>query len=135
MQPEEFLTKLAELLSTRKTGEHVYLSQKRLTGQNEVPKATEENPFPDLTQSATTPKPIIIRATDGKRKKHITSGGEKIKLSTEVSPDQLEGFYTRYAEVCKANMTTLKPRDRKKGKAKARKKKGGAGQTSMTAIP
>jgi signal recognition particle subunit SRP14 len=43
-----------------------------------------------------------------------------------VEPDALEGFYARYAEVCKAGMTALKPRDRTKRKAKAKKRKGGA---------
>ncbi len=41
-----------------------------------------------------------------------------------VEFDALEVFYARYAEVCKAGMAALKPRDRSKKKAKARKKKG-----------
>lgn len=43
-----------------------------------------------------------------------------------VEPDALEAFYARYAEVCKAGMAALKPRDRTKRKAKAKKRKGGA---------
>jgi len=35
----------------------------------------------------------------------------------------LEAFYGRYAEVCKTGMGLLKPRDRTKRKAKAKKKK------------
>ena len=74
----------------------------------------------------------MIHATDGKFGEERP---QRIKLATLVQPDELDSFYSRYAEVCKASMTALKPRDRKTRKAKARKKKGGAGQTSMTAIP
>jgi signal recognition particle subunit SRP14 len=42
-----------------------------------------------------------------------------------VRPGELEAFYARYAEVCKAGMTGLKKRDRKLKKAKA---KGSAGK-------
>lgn len=40
-----------------------------------------------------------------------------------VQPDELDGFYARYAEVCKAGMTALKKRDRSKRK-KVKKGKG-----------
>ncbi|KAJ4291531.1 hypothetical protein N0V88_006128 [Collariella sp. IMI 366227] len=53
----------------------------------------------------------------------------KVKLSTVVQPDELDAFYLRYAEVCRAGMGALKPRDRTKGKRKAKaakKRKGGA---------
>jgi signal recognition particle subunit SRP14 len=53
-----------------------------------------------------------------------------VKLSTIVAPEDIEAFYTRYAEVCKTGMTGLKKRDRKKGKAKA---KGGALKTAAKA--
>lgn len=46
-----------------------------------------------------------------------------MKISTVVAVEDLEGFYGRYAEVCKAGMTGLKKRDRKRGKGKG---KGGA---------
>lgn len=48
-----------------------------------------------------------------------------MKLSTVVQPDDLEQFFTRYADVCKAGMAGLKKRDRKKAKAKKTKKKKG----------
>lgn len=87
--------------------------------EENLPKPTSENPFPDLNLSH--PLPVLIRATDGKSK----SG--KIKLSTILEPDSLEVFFARYAEVCKAGMAGLKKRDRSKMKAKlkAKKKKGG----------
>ncbi|TQV98306.1 signal recognition particle 14kD protein domain-containing protein [Cordyceps javanica] len=64
--------------------------------------------------------PVIVRATNGKSKRAKTS---KVKLSTVVQPYDLEAFYVRYAEVCKAGMVALKPRDRSKNKAKAKAKK------------
>jgi signal recognition particle subunit SRP14 len=75
--------------------------------------------------------PILIRATDGKSKKQRD---EKIKLSTIVQPDALEGFFIRYAEVCKLGMSGLKKRNRSKAKEKqkAKKKKLGAGSGVVT---
>ena len=41
-----------------------------------------------------------------------------------MQPDDLDSFYARYADVCKAGMQALKKRDRsKRKKAKAGKKK------------
>lgn len=40
-----------------------------------------------------------------------------------VQASELEGFFTRYAEVWKAGMGGLKKRDRKKAKAKKMKNK------------
>lgn len=65
-----------------------------------------------------------MRATDGRTDNPNTKSKDgkqkatKVKLSTVVEQGDLEGFYARYAEVCKAGMTGLKKRDRKKGKAK-----------------
>lgn len=69
------------------------------------------------------PMPVIVRATNGKSKRGKSS---KVKASTIVQPHGLESFYVRYAEVCKAGMAALKPRDRSKKKAKAKKKKTAA---------
>lgn len=72
------------------------------------------------------PLPIIIRATDGNSQtKDRKKSKDKVKLSTLVGPDDLEAFFVRYADVCKAGMQALKKRDRtKRKKAKAGKKKG-----------
>lgn len=86
---------------------------------------TSEDPFPDLNPPK--PLPILIRATNGKSKEKRK---EKLKLSTVVEADALLVFFDKYAEICKAGMTTLKPRDRSKRKGKARKKKGGATATA-----
>ena len=85
---------------------------------------TPSQPFPDLNPSK--PLPIIIRATNGKSRGKT----EKIKLSTLVEVDALEGFFVKYAEICKSGMSGLKKRDRSKQKEKLKakkKKQGGAG--------
>ena len=53
-----------------------------------------------------------------------------MKLSTIVQPDDIEGFFARYAEVCKAGMQSLKKRDRSKRKKDKGKKKGKGGATA-----
>lgn len=69
--------------------------------------------------------PILIRATNGKSGE-ARKAGKRVKLSTIVDPDALDVFYARYAELCKAGMAALKPRDRSKRKTKGKKKKGSA---------
>ena len=73
---------------------------------------------------------MIVRATDGKsNSKEKGKDGKreknknKVKLSTIVQPDDLETFFTRYAEVCKAGMQSLKKRDRSKRKKVKKVKK------------
>ncbi|PQE13314.1 signal recognition particle 14kD protein [Rutstroemia sp. NJR-2017a BVV2] len=74
-----------------------------------------------LDASSTEPLPILIRATNGTSKTDRSK--RKIKLSTVVQPDQLEGFFLRYAEICKGGMSALKKRDRSKAKEKQKAKK------------
>jgi len=70
---------------------------------------------------------LIIRATDGESQdKDRKKNKNKVKLSTVVKPDELEGFYTRYADICKAGMQALKKRDRSKRKKAKKGKKGEA---------
>ena len=91
----------------------------------------DTDPLADL-QPPVEPLPVLIRATDGKGKATRTDKGKKtdrrkVKLSTVVQHEDLEGFFTKYAEVCKAGMSSgLKKRDRK---AKEKKKKKGKGGT------
>ena len=116
---EQFFSSLANLLSktSDKARGSVFLSQK---------------PVPQ-TDSQAAPS-IVVRATDGntgapnpksagQTGKVTKSTSSKVKFSTIVSQDDLEAFYTRYADVCKAGMTGLKKRDRKR---KAKAKGGGA---------
>ncbi|WDK13592.1 signal recognition particle 14kD protein [Colletotrichum graminicola] len=136
LSQDEFFGKLVDLFEQCKGNGHgsIFLVQKRcmtmtaatspmlmISYEQGQPSPTAADPFPDLLPA--TPLPIIVRATNGKSKKHRDI---KVKLSTIVEPDDMEAFYARYADICKGGMAALKPRDRSKKKAKARKKKGGA---------
>ncbi|KAI0157036.1 signal recognition particle, SRP9/SRP14 subunit [Hypoxylon sp. FL1284] len=123
---DEFFTKLTELFDARKGKDHgsIVLVQKRLSYDQPLPEATSDTIFPDLHPPR--PLPVLIRATNSKGKERRK---DRIKLSTVVEPDSLPAFFERYADVCKAGMTTLKPRDRSKRKGKAKKKKGAATTT------
>ncbi|KXG45953.1 Signal recognition particle, SRP14 subunit [Penicillium griseofulvum] len=124
---DEFFKSLAELLSITSQQVHgsVNLTQKALI---DVPGATTTNSQPS----------ILIRATDGntntpnlknasKETRIAKNKSQKVKLSTIVNPDDIEAFYVRYAEVCKAGMSGLKKRDRRARKAKT---KGGAAKVT-----
>lgn len=86
--------------------------------------ALEQKPNDDTLPDAQPdgPLPILVRATNGKSRERASS---KIKLSTVVEADALGDFFAKYAEICKAGMPTLKPRDKSKKKAKAKKRKTG----------
>lgn len=81
-----------------------------------------DSPLADL-EPPSAPLPILVRATDGNTQTKDRKKSEKIKLSTVVQPDDLEAFYTRYAEVCKQGMQALKKRDRSKRKKQKQGKK------------
>ncbi|RYP32688.1 hypothetical protein DL767_005090 [Monosporascus sp. MG133] len=117
---DEFFAKLVELFDRRKVKDHgsIYLTQKRLSYDQPLPETTSDTIFPDLHPPR--PMPVLIRATNSKAKDRRK---EKIKLSTVVEAEALPAFFGRYADVCKAGMTKLKPRDRSKRKGKAKKKK------------
>jgi len=91
------------------------------------------------------PLPLIVRATDGKSHKLDKEGGatakggigrtknaRKARLSTVVQPDDIEAFFTRYAEVCKGGMRGLRRRDRSKRKKKDKGKKKGLAESVKT---
>ena len=68
-----------------------------------------------------------LRASDGEtQSKDRVKNKDHAKISTIVQPDDLEGFFTRYADVCKASMLSPRKRDRRKRKADKGKKKKGA---------
>ncbi|KAI1759999.1 signal recognition particle 14kD protein [Hypoxylon sp. FL1150] len=126
LENDEFFIKLTELFDARKGKDHgsIVLVQKRLSYDQPLPEATSDTIFPDLHPPR--PMPVLIRATNAKGKERRQ---DRIKLSTVVAPDSLPAFFEKYADVCKAGMTTLKPRDRSKRKGKAKKKKGAATAT------
>ena len=87
---------------------------------------------------------VLIRATNGASaakpnskanakvsKPQQSSKKQKVKLATVVETADLDGFYTKYADVCKKGMEGLRKRDKKKAKekAKAAKKKKGTTAT------
>lgn len=109
----------------------MYLTQKRLTFDFDSPsspadtaKKVADDPLWDLHPP--NPLPLIVRATDGKSTESDkkTKNKNKVKLSTIVQPDDIEGFFARYAEVGKGGMQSLKKRDRSKRKKDKGKKKG-----------
>ncbi|CAH0036976.1 unnamed protein product [Clonostachys solani] len=120
LSQSEFFDRLEKLFSQRKGGDHgaIHLSQKRLKNTEDTAMPSADEPFPDL--NTTEPHSIVIRASNGKSNKERDS---KVRISTVVKPEDLEEFYTRYADICKTGMTALKPRDRNKKKLKAKKKK------------
>ncbi|KAK4179706.1 signal recognition particle, SRP14 subunit [Triangularia setosa] len=122
LSQDEFFTALTALFTTQKQTQKgtVLLSQKRFSYDESAKETPEKQEDDDPLASLSTrlpPAPIIIRATNAKSKDHRKEG-RKVKLSTLVQPDELDAFYVRYAEVCKAGMSGLKPRDRTKRKAK-----------------
>jgi signal recognition particle subunit SRP14 len=100
---------------------------------NSQPDSTTDVPFPDLSPS--TPTSILIRANNGENAAGRKQG-KKIKLSTVVESDQIEGFFAKYAEMCKGGMGSLKKRDRSKAKEKlkAKKRKMGAGEVKAARV-
>lgn len=122
---KQFFSSLSNLLTktSQKARGSVFLTQKPLLNTN-----TNSANETDASSSSSQQPSILIRASDGNtnasnpktHKVQKASKDTKVKLSTVVAAGDLEAFYTRYAEICKAGMTGLKKRDRKKGKAKTK---------------
>ncbi|ORY13297.1 signal recognition particle 14kD protein-domain-containing protein [Clohesyomyces aquaticus] len=133
---DEFFTQLANLFEYNRKKGHgtVYLTQKRVTADDgaDAPSSAKVADDPLWDTHPENPLPIVIRANNNKSTKRKGTDREdipKIKMSTVVQPDQLDAFYARYAEVCKAGMSALKKRDKKKKKKDKKKKKGGEAET------
>ncbi|GAM86581.1 hypothetical protein ANO11243_045950 [Dothideomycetidae sp. 11243] len=124
---DEFFSGLVSLLESHHKSGHgsVFMTQKRLSFERfPPPSPTKVADDPLWDTQPPQPLPILVRATDGKsRTKDLKKNANKVKLSTVVEPEQMEEFFARYAETCKAGMQSLKKRDRskrrkgKKGKA------------------
>ena len=99
-----------------------------VAGAPSPPAKVADDPLWDLNPP--NPLPLIVRATDGEstKKDRKTKNPDKLKLSTIVQPDDVEAFFSRYAEVCKAGMQSLRKRDRSKRKKDRSKKKKGTGE-------
>ncbi|KAK7700471.1 hypothetical protein SLS64_010865 [Diaporthe eres] len=88
-----------------------------------APVPTAGDPLADLKDPEDGASfPVIVRATNGKSGDD-RKAGRRVKLATVVQSGDLDAFYARYAEICKAGMLALKPRVRTKRKAKSKKKK------------
>ncbi|KAJ4303767.1 hypothetical protein N0V90_002668 [Kalmusia sp. IMI 367209] len=130
---DEFFTQLGNLFEHNRKKGHgtVYLTQKRLIFDTEVqpPSPTKVADDPLWDTHPENSLPILVRAHNNKSTKRAGTDREnvdKITLSTIVQPDQLDAFFVRYAEACKAGMGGLKKRDRRGKKDKKKKKKGTA---------
>jgi signal recognition particle subunit SRP14 len=130
MLPPQFFISLSHLFDAHRSAGHgsVFLTQKRLSHNLPTPDpSTSPEPTskaPPLLQSPPLAvAPVIVHATTGTSRTDKTHSKKK-KISTVVPPEELEGFYVRYAEACKAGMQGLKKRDRS-GRKKKVKGKGG----------
>jgi len=102
---EQFFGQLSDLLKSPHIAGHgsIYLTQKRLTysldpsSPSTPAEKIADNPLWDLNPP--NPLPILVRATDGKSKVHRKKG-EKVKLSTVVKPEDIEGFF---CQVCRGS--------------------------------
>ncbi|KAI5300762.1 hypothetical protein KEM56_002223 [Ascosphaera pollenicola] len=107
---DEFFAALKSLLHAQSASRRgsVFLTQKRnLPSDSSSPG-----------DSSSTKQPILVRLSNGRKK------NEKSKASTLVAYEYLEGFYAKYAEICKEGMVAMKKRDRSgKKKAKGKSKK------------
>lgn len=117
----QFFAEITSLLTSLATKSHgsIYLTQKPYLAPNSDP-------------ASTAPLPLLIRATNGASKDaRQKSKDNKVKLATIVQPEDLEAFFAKYADVCKAGMQGLKKRDRSKRKKEKGKKKKGPGETKV----
>ncbi|KAK9448158.1 signal recognition particle, SRP14 subunit [Limtongia smithiae] len=118
---DEFLVQLTALFKKKAESGTVFLEQKRLTPYDAVENKHKPSPtdLSELQPSATATKhQLLFRATDG-----ATDKTKKTKISTVVEADALDGFWTKYANTIRGEVTGLKKKDKKKTKGK--KKKGG----------
>jgi signal recognition particle subunit SRP14 len=135
----QFFAKLSDLFAANRANGHgsIYLTQKRMVYNTDADTSMQGADDPLWDEHPEHPLPVIIRANTSKSKA-FTPGTEKagitrkdkkkVKVSTIVQPADLDSFFAKYAEACKAGMTALKKRDRSKRKKDKKKKKGGEGE-------
>ena len=133
----QFFAKLTTLFNANRENGHgsVYLSQKRIIHGTDadIPSPSKIIDDPLWDTHPKHPLPVIVRASNSKSDKSNKAGIDredkpKLKVSTIVQPEDLDAFYVKYAEACKAGMTSLKKRDRSKRKKDKKKKKAGEGE-------
>ncbi|ETN41524.1 uncharacterized protein HMPREF1541_03460 [Cyphellophora europaea CBS 101466] len=128
----DFLSRLADLFASTHTANHgsVFLTQKPYN-PNSFTSDADADTTSDETEQPPSSQQILVRATNGLSskprhgvKKSPAKTKPKVKISTVVDAGEVEGFFARYADVCKGGMQGLRKRDRKKGKKKAKGKGG-----------
>lgn len=110
----EFLAKVTDVLTSNEGKSSVYFTQKRLSLTLEP--ATPNN-INDLSSNVvdhpkefptnTTSYPVLIR---------FTLGDKKSKVSTVIEPEDLDKFWSEYAQILKTGFVGLKKKEKKKAK-------------------
>ncbi|KAL6707543.1 hypothetical protein ACN47E_003892 [Coniothyrium glycines] len=135
---DEFFAQLGNLFDNTRTKGHgsVHLTQKRLTfdlsSSSATPAKVADDPLWDTHPEQ--PLPVVVRASNNKSDKRPGTDRKdtpKTVLSTVVNPDDIDAFYMKYAEACKAGMSGLKKRDKKKAKKVKKKKRGVTGDVKV----
>lgn len=124
----QFLTNLSEILASNNGESSVYVTQKRLASALPVDAAdskindlssnvNDDNKFEQNTETY----PILIRISmNSEKSKASTLSKPKTKLSTVVETNNLDKFWTDYAQVIKNGFVGLKKKDKKKNKKASR---------------
>lgn len=124
----QFLTNLSEILASNNGESSVYVTQKRLASALPVDAAdskindlssnvNDDNKFEQNTETY----PILIRISmNSEKSKASTPSKPKTKLSTVVETNNLDKFWTDYAQVIKNGFVGLKKKDKKKNKKAGR---------------
>ncbi|KAG7877634.1 hypothetical protein KL935_004669 [Ogataea polymorpha] len=100
---------MTRLDNQENSGKSVYITQKRLS--YDITKDIE-----GATGSGKESYSVLVRVTDGNKDKT-----KRVKLSTEIAPNQLETFWNKYANILKSGLKGLKKKDKKKAKKRAKK--------------
>lgn len=115
----EFITRVEDLLTENGGKSSVYFTQKRLSMPLDKAPLSEINDLPSNTiehdgqfKTNTEKYPVLVR---------VTSGNKESKVSTVVEPENLDQFWSQYAQVLKTGMVGLKKREKKSKKSKVAK--------------
>lgn len=124
----QFLTNLSEILASNNGESSVYVTQKRLASA--LPVDASDSKINDLSSNVnddnkfeqnTETYPILIRISmNSEKSKASTLSKPKTKLSTVVETNNLDKFWTDYAQVIKNGFVGLKKKDKKKNKKAGR---------------
>lgn len=111
---KEFLARITNELTSNEGKSSVYFTQKRLSltlepatpnNINDLSSNVVEHPkeFPSNSETY----PVLIR---------FTLGEKKLKISTVIEPENLDRFWSEYAQILKTGFVGLKKKEKKKAK-------------------